>query len=109
MRRLAAYVDEKMGLPAESTPADDDSLRLAVLAALNIADELFRAPRDDPGARTAQVAERRRESSNACSDRVLLASEPLAPDTVERLRFTQRFEFPALLVMAEARLSQRFT
>jgi cell division protein ZapA len=38
---LAAYVDEKMRAASESTPSGD-SLRLAVLAALNIADELFR-------------------------------------------------------------------
>jgi len=38
--RLAAYVDEKIRLAADSTPTGD-SLRLAVLAALNIADELF--------------------------------------------------------------------
>ena len=38
---LASYVDEKMRAAAESTPSSD-SVRLAVLAALNIADELFR-------------------------------------------------------------------
>ncbi|RPI57846.1 MAG: cell division protein ZapA [Acidobacteria bacterium] len=38
---LAVYVDEKMRAAAETTPSGD-SLRLAVLAALNIADELFR-------------------------------------------------------------------
>ena len=38
---LATYVDEKMRAAGESTPSGD-SLRLAVLAALNIADELFR-------------------------------------------------------------------
>ena len=39
---LAAYVDEKMKAAAENAPSGD-SLKLAVLAALNIADELFRA------------------------------------------------------------------
>ena len=39
--RLAAYVDEKMRAASESSPSGD-SVRLAVLAALNIADELFR-------------------------------------------------------------------
>jgi cell division protein ZapA len=39
--RLAAFVDERMRAVSESTPSGD-SLRLAVLAALNIADELFR-------------------------------------------------------------------
>lgn len=38
---LAAYVDDKMRTAAESGVAQD-SLRLAVLAALNIADEVFR-------------------------------------------------------------------
>ena len=39
---LAAYVDEKMRLAAKESPAGD-TLKLAVLAALNIADEYFRA------------------------------------------------------------------
>jgi len=39
---LATYVDEKMRAAALATPAGD-SVRLAVLAALNIADEFFRA------------------------------------------------------------------
>ena len=38
---LATYVDEKIRAASESTPSGD-SVRLAVLAALNIADELFR-------------------------------------------------------------------
>src|SRR5687768_10949906 len=38
---LAAYVDEKMRLAARESPAGD-TLKLAVLAALNIADEYFR-------------------------------------------------------------------
>ena len=42
---LAAYVDEKMRLAARECSAGD-TLKIAVLAALNIADELFRS-RDD--------------------------------------------------------------
>lgn len=38
---LAAYVDEKMRLASRETSAGD-TLKLAVLAALNIADEYFR-------------------------------------------------------------------
>lgn len=38
---LAAYVDEKMRLAAEANQTND-SLRIAVLAALNLADEVFR-------------------------------------------------------------------
>jgi cell division protein ZapA len=39
---LAAYVDAKMHAAAEDTEAAD-SVKIAVVAALNIADELFRA------------------------------------------------------------------
>ena len=39
---LAAYVDRKMSLATEASPSSD-MLGLAVLTALNIADELFRA------------------------------------------------------------------
>jgi cell division protein ZapA len=39
---LSAYVDEKMALAARETLAAD-SMKIAVLAALNIADEYFRA------------------------------------------------------------------
>jgi cell division protein ZapA len=53
---LASYVDEKMRAAADSTPSGD-SLRLAVLAALNIADELFRCQEQQKGGREA-LAER---------------------------------------------------
>ena len=53
---LATYVDEKMRAAAESTPAGD-SLRLTVLAALNIADELFRC-QDAQQARRGALVER---------------------------------------------------
>jgi cell division protein ZapA len=39
---LAAFVDRKMRLAAEASPASD-TVGLAVLTALNIADEFFRA------------------------------------------------------------------
>ena len=39
--RLASYVDEKMRAAADSAPTGD-LLRVAVLTALNVADELFR-------------------------------------------------------------------
>jgi cell division protein ZapA len=69
--RLAAYVDQKIGAAAESTPSGD-SLRLAVLAALNIADELFRI-REATRARDSQIAERASELEQLL-DRVLMAS-----------------------------------
>ena len=69
--RLAAYVDEKMRTAAESTPSGD-SLRLAVLAALNISDELFRC-RDTTLARDGRLAQRAEELERLL-DRVLMAS-----------------------------------
>jgi len=54
--RLARYVDEKMQAAGESAPSGD-ALRLAVIAALNIADELFRC-RDGTRARDGELAER---------------------------------------------------
>jgi cell division protein ZapA len=69
--RLAGYVDEKMRAAADSTPTGD-SLRLAVLAALNIADELFRC-RELSTARSGEIAERTGELERLL-DRVLMAS-----------------------------------
>ena len=68
--RLAFYVDEKMRAAADSTPTGD-ALRLAVLAALNIADELFRC-RDLTRDRDGQLAERAGELERLL-DRVLMA------------------------------------
>ena len=70
--RLAAYVDEKMRAAADSTPTGD-SLRLAVLAALNVADELFRC-RDVTDARDGELAERAGELERQI-DRILLGAQ----------------------------------
>ena len=69
--RLASYVDEKMRAAAESAPTGD-MVRLAVLAALNVADELFRC-RDVNKARDGELAERAGELERML-DRVLMAS-----------------------------------
>jgi cell division protein ZapA len=53
---LASYVDEKMRAAATSAPSGD-ALRLAVLAALNIADELFRC-QEGQQARHGALAQR---------------------------------------------------
>ena len=66
--RLALYVDEKIRAAADST-LSGDGLRLAVLAALNIADELFRC-RDANRARDGQLAQRAGELERLL-DRVL--------------------------------------
>jgi cell division protein ZapA len=68
--RLAIYVDEKMRAAADSTPTGD-SLRLAVLTALNLADELFRC-RDAMRAHTGELAERAGELERVL-DRLLMA------------------------------------
>ena len=54
--RLAKYVDDKMRAAGESTPSAD-AVRVAVLAALNIADELFLC-RDANRDRDGRLAER---------------------------------------------------
>ena len=68
--RLAQYVDEKIIAAAASTPTSD-VLRLAVLAALNVADELFRC-RDANRARSGELAARAGELERML-DRVLMA------------------------------------
>jgi cell division protein ZapA len=56
---LATYVDEKMRAAAEAAP-NGDTMRLAVLAALNIADEYFRC-RETERARQLELSERTAE------------------------------------------------
>jgi cell division protein ZapA len=56
---LAAYVDEKMRLAVKECPSGD-TLKVAVLAALNIADEYFRVC-DDVHDRQDGFASRARE------------------------------------------------
>jgi cell division protein ZapA len=69
--RLASYVNERMSMAAESAPSGD-SLRVAVLAALNIADELFRC-QDTTQARDGRLAERAQELEQLV-DRMLMDS-----------------------------------
>jgi cell division protein ZapA len=68
--RLATFVDEKMRAAADTSPSGD-SMRLAIIAALNVADELFRC-RDASRARNGELAERTQELERLL-DRVLLA------------------------------------
>ena len=68
--RLATYVDEKIRAAGEATSSGDGQ-RLAVLAALNIADELFRC-RETTRARDGNLAERAGELERLL-DKVLLA------------------------------------
>jgi cell division protein ZapA len=56
---LAAYVDSKIRAASESSPSGD-TLRLTMIAALNIADELFRC-QDVQKASRGALAERTQE------------------------------------------------
>jgi len=67
---LARFVDEKVAAAAETTPSSD-GLRLAILAALNIADELFRC-RDVNMNRDGVLAARAGELERLV-DRLLMA------------------------------------
>src|SRR4051812_31506568 len=71
---LAAYVEQKMQLAARESPAGD-TLKIAVLAALNIADECFRA-REEGSAHRTDVTHRARELERLLD--LALAPEPLA-------------------------------
>src|SRR3954453_22870761 len=71
---LAAYVEQKMQLAARESPAGD-TLKIAVLAALNIADECFRA-REEGSAHRTDVTHRARELERLLD--LPLAPEPLA-------------------------------
>lgn len=68
---LAAYVDEKMRLAARECPAGD-TLKVAVLAALNIADEFHRY-RDEEGDRDSSLRDRAGEIERLI-DRALSAA-----------------------------------
>ena len=70
VKRLATFVDGKIRAAGDSAPSGDP-VRLAVLAALNIADELFRHL-ENSGATSGSVAERAEELERLL-DRVLLA------------------------------------
>lgn len=72
---LAAYVDEKIRAASRETPAGD-TLKLAVLAALNIADEYFRI-RDEEQRRHDSIARRAGELERML-DLALALDEPRA-------------------------------
>jgi cell division protein ZapA len=71
---LAAYVEHKMQLAARESPAGD-TLKIAVLAALNIADECFRA-RDEGETHRSDLHQRARELERLLD--LALGTEPLA-------------------------------
>lgn len=71
---LATYVEAKMQLAARECPAGD-TLKIAVLAALNIADECFRA-REEGTAHRTDLTQRTRELERMLD--LALDAEPLA-------------------------------
>ena len=77
---LAAYVDEKMRLAMKETPAGD-TLKIAVLAALNIADEYYRA--QDEGRRRHDTITHRAGELERMLD-LVLASENAEPQALAR-------------------------
>ena len=73
---LAAYVEQKMQLAAQESPAGD-TLKIAVLAALNIADECFRA-REEGTAQRTDVSARALRAGAAARPGARPTGEPLA-------------------------------
>jgi cell division protein ZapA len=69
---LAAYVDQKMRLASEANDTSD-FLRVAVLAALNLADEVFRQ-RADGESRATAIANRAGEIERLVDE--VLAMDP---------------------------------
>ena len=72
---LAAYVEEKMRLATRESPAGD-TLKIAVLAALNIADECFRA-REEGSAQRSDLSERTRALERMLD--LALSADPAEP------------------------------
>ena len=110
---LAAYVEQKMQLRARKESPAGDTLKIAVLAALNIADECFRArARKDGAARPASASAP--ANSSGCST-WRSARRAARPQTGRIARCPDRrfiskillwsFEFPALRVMVNRRLA----
>jgi cell division protein ZapA len=70
---LAAYVERKMQVASESAPASD-ILGLAILVALNITDELFRA-REHQSSADGQLNERAMRLERMVDDIIAQVSE----------------------------------
>jgi len=77
VQELAAYVDERMRAAADQSPAGD-SLRLAVLAALNIADEAFRVLDAEDG-RPATLSDRLAQIEGLIDEALAPEAGPLDP------------------------------
>ena len=71
---LAAYVDQKMRVATDATPTTD-MLGLAVLVALNIADELFRA-RNEQSSAHGEINERAMQLERLVDDVLAQVAAP---------------------------------
>ena len=79
---LAAYCDEKMRLAAREL-ASADHLRVAVMAALNVADELFRA-RNEAGGNAGRFAARTIEIERILDEALASSGVRLTPPVKAR-------------------------
>src|SRR6184192_2200946 len=84
---LAAYVENKMLLAAKECPAGD-TLKIAVLAALNIADEVFRA-RGEAKSHQTDLTRRTAELERMLD--LALAGDAAAADTAALARTGRSF------------------
>lgn len=73
VQELAAYVDQKMRAASEASPSSD-ALGLAVLSALNIADEFFRM-RDQQRSSRGELVERTLELERIVDHALTIAEE----------------------------------
>lgn len=86
LREIAAYVDAKMRAVAEATQTVD-TLRIAVLAALNIADELHSQPAGSSAGANAQAkAEAIRDAREQGREEGNAEAREEIRETTERLR-----------------------
>jgi cell division protein ZapA len=86
---LAAYVDQKMSVAQRECPAGD-TLKIAVLAALNIADECFRV-RDEDATRRRDLSARAGELERMLDLALGLAPAPPGADAAPLARTAGSF------------------
>ena len=79
---VAAYVDQKMERVGREL-ATSDALRLAVMAALNIADEMFRSRQDSTG-EAARLLARAADIERIVDAALDGAARPVAPTRATR-------------------------
>ena len=106
VQELASYVDRKMKMACDSAPSTD-ALGLAILVALNIADEYFRA-RDSQNAADGSISARAGELERIVDQALALAAGP--PARCRRVRRRRRcpIRTASQVSRKRARLPARF-